>query len=273
MKPTYESINAICPIHKGSDRDRPKLIGTGTLLDFGKARFLVTAAHVLDENTEHEETLYISGGAGLVVLTGQSFSVRVPALGTREDDRLDFAVVNLGDSLADEVAKARYFLPFSLIDSDDRLTPQSHYLFSGFPANRERMYPGQKKLASKRYGYTGKSVSPQRMDELGVNPNTHIVVEFDRMETLDENNESAPFPTPQGMSGGAVWRGEGDHNLWLTETPVRLVGIGIEAPETEKVMIAVKIHVVLAAISKAYLSISEFVPLRQGFTASVNIHD
>jgi hypothetical protein len=271
----YESINAICPIHAASDRDRPILTGTGTLLDFGKERFLVTAAHVYDEYTQRHMTLYIPAGANgvLVELSGQAFSTSIPKSGKRTDDRLDLAFICLNSLLADEVAKARYFLPFSLIDSNDRLTPASHYLFTGFPANRERTKYGQKKVASKRFGYTGQTVTPKRMHDLGIDQNTHIAVEFNRMETIDENNQPAPFPVPYGMSGGAVWTGDGDPSLWFSKAPARLVGIGIEVPESQNVLVAVRIHVVLAAISKAYPSLSDFVPLREGFIASVNIHD
>jgi hypothetical protein len=275
MKPNYESINAICPIHAASERDRPLLTGTGTLLDFGKARFLVTAAHVYDEYSQRHMALYIPAGTmgALVELSGEAFSTSIPKSGKRSDDRLDLSFVCLNDVLADEVAKARYFLPFSLIDVNDRLKPASHYMFTGFPANRDRAKYGQKKVASKRYGYTGKTISTKRMHNLGINENTHIAVEFNRMETLDENNQPAPFPVPYGMSGGAVWTGDGDHSSWFSTAPARLVGIGIEVPENQNVLVAVRIHVVLAAIAKAYPSLSEFIPFRQGFTASVNIRD
>ena len=115
MKPAFESSNSLCPIYAASERDRPELIGSATLLDFGKARFLVTAAHVHDWYTNHQVEIYsfgvVDGRARDVTLPQPFIKTNLPASGRREDDKLDFAFVRLEDPLADQIAKPRYFLP------------------------------------------------------------------------------------------------------------------------------------------------------------------
>ncbi len=246
------------------------LIGTGTLLDFGRARFLVTAAHVHDEYKENEVALYIATAGPLLELPQPFHTTVIPPSGNRDDDRHDFAFVRLPDSLADEIAKGRFFLPFSLIDANDRLKPRGRYMFTGFPGSREKTNYGEKKVKPQRFSFTGETVSPKRMLELGIGAETHIAVEFDREHVLDERDRPACFPRAKGMSGGAVWRGDGDSRLWLVKTPVCLVGIGIEDPKNENVLLAVRIHLVLAAIAKVHPDIQEFVPQRAGLNIAVN---
>jgi hypothetical protein len=273
MKPNFESINAICPIYTASDRERPNLIGTGTLLDFAKARFLVTAAHVHDEYTENQVALYIATAGSLIELPQPFHTTVVPPSRKREDDRLDFAFVRLTDEIADEIAKGRFFLPFSLIDANDHLKPRARYMFTGFPGSREKTSYGDKKVKPQRFSFTGETVSPKRMLALGIEPATHIAVEFDRERAFDEAGQPACFPRVKGMSGGAVWRGDGDSHLWLTEVPVRLVGIGIEDPKNQNVLVAVRIHLVLAAIARIHPDIQEFVPQRAGFASNITVNE
>ena len=273
MKSNFESINAVCPIYAASDRDRPCLIGTGTLLDFGKARFLVTAAHVHDEYTENRVAIYAAKAGRLVELPQPFHTTVVPLSRERNDDRLDFAFVRLPDACADEIAEGRCFLPSSLIDADDRLKPRARYMFTGYPGSREKTNYGEKKVKPQCFSFTGETVSARRMFSLGTDPATHIAVEFARERVLDEAGQPACFPRPKGMSGGAVWSGEGDPHLWLKQTPVHLVGVGIEDPKDQNVLVAVRIHLVLAAIAKTDPDVREYVPQRHGFVSNITVNE
>jgi len=116
MKPAFESSNALCPIYAASERDRPELIGSATLVDFGKARFVVTAAHVHDWYSNNHVELYAFGvvdGVKRDVRLPQPFiKTSLPRSGNRDDDKFDFAFVRLEDSVANQIAEVRYFLPF-----------------------------------------------------------------------------------------------------------------------------------------------------------------
>ncbi len=270
MTPAFQASSALCPIYAGSERSRPELIGSGTLLDFGVARFLVTAAHVHDWYADASAELYTFGvvdGVERDVTIPQPFlKTALPSSGRREDDKIDFAFVRLTDLLADQIARIRYFLPFSLIDVEDRLSVGSRYMFTGYPISREKTDYGQKKVVPQAYSLTERTVGTSPMREFDFHPDTHIAVNYLRNAVKDENGNAAHFPLAKGMSGGPVWVGDGPSEEWLKSTGVRLVGIGIEDRVDAKMMVAVRIHLVTAAIGEKYPDLRNFAPRRRGFT-------
>jgi hypothetical protein len=60
-------LNFISPIYRVGDRNVPEQFGTGTLLRIGSRHFIVTAAHVLDDNAS--STLYVPGNNSGVLET------------------------------------------------------------------------------------------------------------------------------------------------------------------------------------------------------------
>ena len=267
MQASFESIKALCPIYAGlqSERRRPELIGSGTLLDFRKARFLVTAAHVHDLTKDCRSLLYTIGPNHLLPLPNNFAKTCLPTSGKREDDHFDFAFVRFDDTQADQIAQRYYFLPFPLIDVDDRQAPDSAYMFAGYPCNRDETNHGQKRLKPKMWSRTDVAVGTTRMAELKLHPDTHIAVRFKPDADKDENHKARHFPRAKGMSGGPVWRGDGDPAKWLKTNPVRLVGIGIEDRVKDEVMVAVRIHWVTASIAEFNPDIRALVPKRVSF--------
>lgn len=258
----------MCPIYgPDSGRDRPKLIGSGVLLDFAKARFLITAAHVYDWFEENESKMYVpgigEGGKGLVEMHGQFIKASLPASGKRDDDKYDWACIRLDNELADQIAVVRYFLPFPLIDVDDRSKPGDRYLFAGYPCNREKQDFGKGLVQPAPWSFLGSAVDHRRTIARGFQPEHHIAVRFQREGVTDEDGKNGVFPKATGMSGGPVWRGAGPHRDWLKTTQVKLVGIGIEAREKDKLMIGVRIHVITDSIAVQYADIAALVPRRK----------
>src|SRR6266511_981419 len=105
MQSEFMATKSICPLWEATDRDRPKLAGTGTLLDFGKARFLVTAAHVIDHDAASVIQPYFFDGSKLTELPTGFVHTPMPASGTREDDRIDISFLRLDNATADLLAK------------------------------------------------------------------------------------------------------------------------------------------------------------------------
>jgi hypothetical protein len=256
----FEAIKAVCPIYVGTERQRPELIGSGTLLDFGKGRFIVTAAHVHDQSTK----LYTLG-SNLLRLPKTFVKTSLPASGERKDDRLDFAFARLDEPMADELAKRHCFLPFMLIDCNDQLTPDACYMFSGYPRSRAEKDYGKKRIMPKLWTRTDSAATPEQMTELGYPPETHVAVRYNPAHDTNEYGKPRHFPSAKGMSGGAVWRGSGNPKDWLQTAQVRLVGIGIEDRPNDQLMIGVRIHCITALIGERYTDIRPFAGRRFGF--------
>ena len=97
---------SICPIFKETRRG-PEQIGSGVFLQVGDAHFLLTAAHVTDER--HTKVLLVPAKTGFVNL----FGLFIETNGTtrsRNDDKLDVAVVRLTDDLVDRLNDDFLFL-------------------------------------------------------------------------------------------------------------------------------------------------------------------
>jgi hypothetical protein len=106
---------AVCPIYGIDSRDRPQLIGSAIPFRVAAHSFLLTAAHVLDENKQ--TTLYVGGVETLVPLAGSSHRVRAPNA-SRQNDKLDFGFVDISDTPPHQWSRYRFTTPEDL-DLDD----------------------------------------------------------------------------------------------------------------------------------------------------------
>lgn len=252
MKPKFEAFKALCPVYADGESPKPDLIGSGVLLDFGVARFFTTAAHAADTIKGRKSPFYLPTADDFAAVTGDCISTSLPVTGNRDDDKIDFAFLHIDDATANKIAQTRFFLPFDLIDLHDRLLPRSVYMFTGYPLNRECKDGARKKLKPIAHSFLGSAASVQEIKNAGFSPAANIVVKFDRKNVTRADGAKTEFPLPHGMSGGPIWKGQGNPHAWLAETPVKLVGLGIEVPEKKGVprglMVGIRIQLILAAI-------------------------
>jgi hypothetical protein len=242
----------VCPILGADARGVPQLLGSGILLKVLSHWFLITAAHVLDENTYTNFYLLgkavdlMMGKTALLDLEGTVHFVNTPEAG-RKHDRLDLGFVALSDSLAAELATRYSFLSPEDLDVNEVLTMEvvvarAPYAFVGYPQSRNKARPGNKfKPCGAMF-----SLSPaplERYSGLDLDSRTHIVANFDR--------SNIGGPEPYGISGGGVWY-VGDHLILTGSQRPKLVAVAIEWREPEKVMVGVRISVAVSMIVAAY---------------------
>jgi hypothetical protein len=97
-------------------------IGSGLLIQVGKAHFLITAAHVLDENTQAKEdfcNLVTYGQRHPVILKGESFRTTIAKGKTRDADPLDVGFVKLSEEMVAQIGEDR-FLSSLNVDLNDK---------------------------------------------------------------------------------------------------------------------------------------------------------
>jgi len=272
MQSQFMATKCICPLWEATDRDRPKLAGTGTLLDFGTARFLITAAHVIDHDNTSVIQPYFFDGSKLAELPTGFVHTPMPASGSREDDRIDISFLRLDDTTANLLAQTFFFLPFSCIDAKDKISPSRHYMFSGYPTSRSRLSsPRDHKMKATAHSFTSHTLSTHAIQESGFDPEMHIVVDFKRNEMMNEDGKIVTAPDPDGISGGAVWYGDGVLSKWPTGESLHLVGIGIANPTRPSALVGTRIHFVLEGIRAKYPDLSEFLPRRNGIPINVSV--
>jgi len=247
---------SICPIYSLDERARPYQMVSAVLLNVTPYSFLLTAAHVLDNN--RQSTLYIAAGEDeLVILTGESYRIPVPAIG-RKGDRFDFGFILLRSTIKSRLTRFKFLKPKD-IDANDVVASQTLYGFVGYPGTKNKRRSKRTfKLSSQVFGVTAAPIDSY--NALGLNPGSHFVRNFDRRRMVDRRKGLVTGPMPHGMSGGGVWRLGRYPELVSGIQAERLIGIGIEYPENHKVLIGVRMSLVVAAIVECYPETSASLP-------------
>ena len=260
-------LRHVCPIYRPDKNGDPEQFGTGVFILAGARYFLVTAAHVLDDNAE--STLYIPGekSGALVELKGESFRSK-PDDGDRKNDRTDVGVVLLSQDLADEIGREA-FLSVKQIDVDETGTPGATYIALGYPWRKNAKLNRSKKSVTRHpLSYTANVLQNKKLAKLGVHNGSHLLLGFDKRHSRNKEGRDITTPNPEGMSGGALWKFDvcGDQTI-----NSRLVGVLIEWTSELRGILAVRLPVILAGIAHAYPDVADQIP--QTLTVKVSVHE
>lgn len=256
-------LKHITAIYRVDAAGNPEQFGTGVFLNIGDSYFLVTAAHVLDENKD--STLYIPGNksGNLVILEGDSFK-SVADGGNRDNDRTDVGVVALKPSLIEEI-DPNSFLPVSRTDVDDIGKRTEVYIAMGYPAKKNENLNLVRKTFKRRPAcYTANILPDAKLDEVCVHRGSHLLLAFNKKHSRDTTGRDITAPDPYGMSGGPLWR----FDIYPDHQPTsRLVGILIEWRNEVAGILALRMPIVLAGIAHQYPKLGVFIPN----TTTVNV--
>ncbi|MBB3903950.1 hypothetical protein [Methylobacterium brachythecii] len=247
---------AVQPIYGANDRSDPVHIGSAVLLDVHGTKVMITAAHVIDNNSGNRPTsLYVGGGANLELIDAD-FAVSAAPNYLRKLDRYDIAFCALPPALIEKlggtyigVADMARHAPYE----QGRL-----YTAIGFPNTMNKVsWPERKarKLHPEMLRYT----NTYRLDEevargLPNGGENHIFIPYgDKWKDVDGFVENAKKPI--GMSGGAMidcGKASTPETAAGTNEPTqRLAGISVEFKE-ERVMIATRMAVILPELEKHF---------------------
>jgi hypothetical protein len=238
----------VIPIFLDDSNGRPQHRGTALLVSSGRSSFLISAAHVFDCNrplffhVDSKTTRWLSGELRLT---------KKPDGKSRGSDRLDVGVLKLrSPSLPPYPDVDKYALPISDLKAGALPRESKVYLVLGFPASRSQPHLVRRDVTSVLHGFWNTSSQTQRYTDIGVSPDSHIVIAFERTKGRGPNGEIRTFPKPTGMSGSPVWLlydeiGSNDPKQTL------VVGIFIEYKKSHHVMIATDIGIALRMIDDA----------------------
>lgn len=111
--------------------------GSGVLLEVAGRHFLVTAAHTLDQVVVVDRPTYFPGAGGEPVLPfgeRRCVTTTMPETGSRDDDAIDLAVIDI-DDLAAKFPAERRFLSVEQLDADPTDLIGGLYAAWGYPAD------------------------------------------------------------------------------------------------------------------------------------------
>jgi len=193
-------------------------------LQIGSVSVIATAAHVLD-------------GIGSASVLTFGFDRSLPLSGDRrgfgfEPGRtvdVDLAVIVLTDEERDELRRRvtfSYSMEFASTPPTDRV---AFYGLIGFPHSRNKASPRllRETHAVATYFITRTTVPLSKLNSPGKFEDVHFALGAPRKGAMGANGKPAGFPSPEGMSGGGVWRLDIPSRAGAAPVP-RIVGIGIE---------------------------------------------
>ena len=177
----------------------PKGVGTGIWLKVGDEKFLITAAHVVDEGL-----LWFPMEKGFKSINSPCV-VTSPTSEARSQDRVDLAVFHLVAEDVESKHPFHQFVQLSDVDVDLNYKRGDRYEFTGFPWRREKSNLAAKQTTPGYMSVNSETVSEDMFRMLRLSIHTHVVIAFDPKKMVKDGLRITA-PLPHGMSGGAVWR-------------------------------------------------------------------
>ena len=184
----------IVPIYAPKPKNkRPVCVGTGTLITRNNKNFIVTAKHVIDQNTKSGLSLYVPGSNNLEPIVAQAHIA---------EDLYDIGIIEVSETttrnLLDKEFNFYNYVPRAGKFSTDKF--MCAYL--GFPTSQNEGYNG--KIRPKPYSYRGFTLS----DEETINvtaTDLQYVMPFEVNQIRDVAGNQKTFPAHHGLSGGGLW--------------------------------------------------------------------
>jgi hypothetical protein len=250
-----DAVQRYCtPVYGVDDKSQPYVVGSGTLLDIGDLSFLVTAAHVLDENAN--TTLYLPGNP-LVSMEGRAVKTQAP-LENRKSDTIDLAIVRIDRGLIDRVVNVST-ISIDQIDPTDTPQPLTSYGFVGYPSSQNKPKP-KRQLRLSSYILGVLPMAPERYADVGAHPSLHFAGNFDRSQVMNRNSQRVTAPNPEGMSGGGVWRLGTYADIEHDRAIPKLIAVGIEHHADRKLLLGVRAAFVIESLRECFPEIAALLP-------------
>jgi hypothetical protein len=187
-------------LHELRGRRPPRHIGCCVLFKANGERFLLTAAHVVEEFLHSE--MHLGGDGEFVGIEGRGERARQRSACSTEEDLLDFGVLRLNSGVAERLDES--FLTIADVDVRDWRHPCAQYLLFGYPASKVGLDYANRRIKGKPFRFVGPLVSEARHETYGVSRNTHVALDFD-IEHTSTDTGTTKAPSPRGVSGAGMW--------------------------------------------------------------------
>lgn len=203
---------------------RAKAIGSGVLLSVKGNDYLVSAAHVLE--IEFIRLMTIPNGEILVEIQGELKITQVPLNKTRDDDKIDIAIVKLSKSCSDELKKRFIFLDENQIDYHHLELDSHQYFFCGYPIQNTEVRNMEMEIFPIPLKVRTKITKKDLFETPDYDNGTKWILEYDRRNQLNiSKKEKQISPHLKGISGGGLWSIPYNQKIKVEDTEIKLVGI------------------------------------------------
>jgi hypothetical protein len=190
----------------------PALLGTGIALAVASRRFIVTAAHVLDEALSSNTGVYVSPGApGGALIPLDHCSVNqshIPESGNRLDDPFDIAVIALDDSIVEHMGKGITFATIDEVDLNEKARPDGYFFLHGFPQDQFTVVSERQAVHAVSRPYVTVIYAGKRGNWPSQPGPVHTDLDYPSgfRKNIDDFGRRTKLGAPMGMSGCGIWR-------------------------------------------------------------------
>jgi len=209
----------------------------------------LTAAHVLDE---HEVgILSIASDQELVDIPRHWFGSPMPATGRREDDPFDLAFFEFEEESAALLSDCLWLTIEDLPMNRELVQPTTFFTI-GYPTRFAKLDRRKAHIDHRGQIYGGTEVADNVYRQMGLDPQTHLAIQFDRKKVISADAVKVHAVKPYGSSGGGAFRFDsvGDRRRPPRTNP--LVAIMTDWNEYYKVLFGTRIEVFIAQIRRTF---------------------
>jgi hypothetical protein len=245
-KDVYKSTCHFLVVKDGN----PHPHGSGVFIEIDGSKFLITAAHVVDDK---EDEIYIGIDTHELLKMGGDLTKNI-APGHRDDDKIDISILMLNQETIDKLGNKYEFINQRElgINHEHKLLPM--YISVGFPASQSKYNSYKNKIKSIPFIYTTMPAEKAIYDELKCESSSNIIVHYDKEKVKDySSGQFLTGPDPFGISGSGLWfiPPQAKANGELIDK--KLVAIMTEWPkENRKYWIGTRIDVITELIRQKY---------------------
>lgn len=252
------AARSVVPLYGTEERSTRYVVGSGVLVRIEKSAFLITAAHVLDEQQLVRTNIEVPGRNALLPLGGQALKTPLPVSGRREDDLIDIGILPLQQKVVDELLAHFSFLDVQQLDPSDVPGTQTLYTFVGY-ASSQHEGPRGSVLTIEPVRYTSGPLPPDQYPK-GFQLETHASIDFDAKRMVARTERVQTPPDPHGVSGGGVFRVGAWDEIIAGTNAERLVGVAIEMRKQEGCLLGTRIAIPLEMIRAQFPGLSASIP-------------
>lgn len=258
-------VPSVRPLFRQDDGQAPVLIGCGVLLAVGPVRFILTAAHVIDEFQSAD--LLIGGPSELLPAEGIARR-NDPAPGkTRKEDATDAAVFEIKAGTLSEL-DGRFLSP-SELSPDANPVEGRQYLVLGYPSSRAKAKRPERVIRPQLFPFIT-TEALDAYDQLDIKRFSHIALTFDQ-KSVTNGKTQLTAPKPEGLSGCGVWRFD---SIWREDWQTRdkLIAILTERHSRKsRCLVATRVAIHLAMIRRYWPELGTLLP--ESATTTVRLHE
>lgn len=183
-------FGAVKPAMAIDEEKHPMMIGSAILLEIDAEKYLVTAAHVIDQATQG--IIFIPNDDKLYPIEINGFSTLAPD-NDRRKDRYDFACCHLSEEQLKNLVNATFINEGHIASGEDGSANQ--FMAMGYPKTKNKVNIAAEKIDGKLYTYIDKGLRKE--------------TDFSYLEYKNtlKDKEKMIFDKPidpDGMSGGAL---------------------------------------------------------------------